>query len=575
MNIPIKAINNGIEQRPLLSLSGKKRRKIKQTTLCLVLLTSTFSISSCVTGGMPITYEPIEPEVWPTQTWQSSTPEEQGMDSEKLIEMVGYYEEQRAENDKILFDSITIVRNGYVVADFYFNPLFPKDTPHIIHSCTKSIMSALIGIAIEEGYIDGVEVPVLVILNDKGVENVDERMMALTIKDLLSMQTGIRSEDSYLYGYRRLFEMQQTDDWVEYILNLPMDLEPGIRFDYSNMSSFLLSAIITKSTGVNTLSFARQHLFDPLGIEDIQWETSPQGIGIGWARMWLKPHDMAKFGMLYLQRGKWENQQIIPAQWVVESTTAHSFPKKYRKVLDENGEKDSKKTAENFVVQRFIRPFADGYGYQWWLDKSGTYSAIGSGGQYIMVVPHENLIVVFTSKLSGLENFLPAKMLDKYILPAIVSDESVMPNEAAQSELAVISEPPDLVVEAQVVPSLPELVQEISGKTYQLDANPWRYDNFQLVFDPSKDYAEFNYTAKEGEVINMMVGLDNVHRLAETNGKTYAAVGYWSSLATFSIDYEVIGYSTQDTWILAFERDEIIVEERGVTGVHTYRGKRQ
>ena len=317
----------------------------------------------------------IEMTTGPAKAWQYATPEEQGMDSLKLLEMINFYKERHAKDESLFIDSITIVRNGAIVADIYLNPLFPKETKHIIHSCTKSIMSALIGIAIEQGYIEDVSTPVLDILNDIKVTKKDARLARLTIADLLTMQTGLNSQDSYLYQWRGLFKMQETADWTNHILNLPMDVEPGVRFDYSNMSSFLLSAIITKATGMDTLSFANAALFAPLGIEDVQWEHSPQGIYIGWARMWLKPHDMAKIGLLYLQNGRWDNQQIIPEQWVQASTTTHSFPKKYRHILDENGQVDYRTSIGNWIFTKLLRPFSEGYGYQWWLDKRGIYAA--------------------------------------------------------------------------------------------------------------------------------------------------------------------------------------------------------
>jgi CubicO group peptidase (beta-lactamase class C family) len=522
-----------------------------------------------------IYYEPSNPDYWPTQGWQISTPEEQGMDSTKLLEMLEFYEKQRLKNEKVSIDSITIVRNGYMVADIYLNPLFPKDTKHILHSCTKSIMSALIGIAIEEGYIEGVDVLVLDIFDDKNIENVDERIKILTLKNLLAMQTGLQSQDSYLYQWRGIFKMQTTNDWTEYILNLPVEAEPGTRFDYSNMASFLLSAIIKKTTGKDTLSFAQEHLFDPLEIKDVQWEKSPQGIDIGWARMWLKPHDMAKIGLLYLQKGKWENQVIIPTQWVEESLTAHSFPKKYRYVYDEEGKVDRMTSGGLWMFTNLARPFADGYGYQWWLDKSGKYSAVGFSGQFIMVVPKENLVVVFTSKLSGQDAFFPAKLLKKSILPSIASNELLPANKEAQNKLFSLSDAPSLILEPKVVPGLPEIARKISGKTYSLDANPWNYNNFMLIFDPEEDYVEFSYTAKEKDVVHYRVGLNGVHRLTETNNNTYAAVGSWTTSNTFSIDCEIIGYSTKDKWNFTFDEDEILIEEVGVTGKYNYRGKIQ
>lgn len=289
--------------------------------------------------------------------------------------------------------------------------------------------------------------------------------------------------------------------------------------------------------------------------------------------MWLKPHDMAKIGLLYLHKGRWDDRQIVPACWVDESTTAHAYPKKYRPVLDQNGERDLQKTIENWIATKLIRPFADGYGYQWWLDKDGSYSAMGVGGQYITIVPRESLVVVFTSKLSGIDSFLPAKLLEKYILPAILSEETIPPNRLAQEALAELSGPPNPRLDATAVPALPITALQISGKTYALDPNPWQNDNLRLEFDSAKDFAEFTHVTGQSEQVAYRVGLDNVPRLTETGEGTYAATGAWTAADTFTIGYELVGYSNRGKWRLTFANEEIVVEEDAVTGTYTYEGK--
>jgi len=523
----------------------------------------------------PRAYEPLRPDYWPTDGFRISTPEEQGMDSEKLLEIHDFYTNQHDKNAEYAIDSISVYRNGYLVADYYFNPLYPRDTPHIIHSATKSIMSALIGIAIEQGHIESVDVPYVEFFQHKQAAITDDRMNAITLKDLLSMETGIRSRDYALYLWEGIFAMQQTDDWVAHIMSLPVDVEPGVRYDYSNMSSFLLSAIIEEATGMDTLDFARQNLFDPLGIEDVHWEWSPQGYAIGFARMWLKPEDMAKFGQLYLQQGQWDGEQIVPADWVEESVTPHAYPKNYVEVLDANGEKDPELTTMNWRIANIVRSFSGGYGYQWWLDKDGSYSAVGVGGQYIMVVPEENVVVVVTNASSGLGVYFPRRVLDKYILPAIVADEAIAANEAAYHELVAQSGPPELVNQPHAVAELPSIAMEISGETYSLEENNWKYDNFQLIFDPSLDYAEFSYTAKENDVALFQVGLDGVYRFSETDIGPFAAYGSWTAPNTFEINYQQIGYSTPAKFILTFDGETISVEEFGVIGSYTYTGVRR
>lgn len=519
----------------------------------------------------PVAYDPIKPDYWPTDGFRPSTPEKQGMDSEKLLEIVDFYEAARAKDPGVSIDSISVFRHGYLVADLYFNPLFPKDTSHVIHSCTKSIMSALVGIAIEQGHIRSVDVPMIEFFKEKQHAITDQRMKKITLRDLLSMETGIRSRDSVMYRWEGNFAMQASDDWVAHILSLPVDEAPGIRFDYSNMSSFLLSAIIQAATGMDTLTFARENLFDPLGIGEVHWERSPQGVYIGYARMWMKPQDMAKFGLLYLQQGWWDGQQIVPAAWVKESVTPHAFPKDYVELLDENGKRDQAMTSRNWASANFFRAFADGYGYQWWLDKSGAYAAVGVAGQYIMVAPQENLVMVVTSSAAGRGVFFQKKILDQFVLPAVRSDGPLPANASAHAELQRRSGPPKLMQEPQPVPALPAAAHEISGKTYSLGKNNWNYDNFKLVFEHNQ--AEFSYTSKEEDRATFTVGLDGVYRFTETEIGCIAAFGSWTAPDTFEINSQQIGYTAPTRFVLTFTGNEIEVTEVSQTGSTSYSGK--
>ena len=524
-----------------------------------------------------IQYDVSPPKQWPTTSWPSSTPEEQGMDATELVQMVDYYLEKHRKNESIIIDSITIIRNEHIIADLYFNPLYQADTKHIINSCTKSIMGILMGIAIDRGFIEDGHVPILNFFQDRDLNKVDEQLASVTIHDLLTMRAGWHSQDSYLYRWAGLFKMQASDDWIQHILNLPFEAPPNTRFDYSNMASFLLSAIITKASGMDTLSFARKYLFTPLEITDISWDQSPQGIYMGFARMWLKPHDMAKIGLLFLQKGHWQGQQIVSPGWVEASISAHSFPQRYRYIYDEKNKKDFGASGASWIFSNLVRPFTDGYGYQWWLDEAGIFSAIGVGGQYIMVFPKERLIVVATSKLKGKDSFLPATLLKKFIIPAIKSKTPLPANESVYKQLSAYFTPPSLQEEMQPKLSIPPIAQEISGKTYALetsiDLNPWQYDNMTLQFELDADHAIFSYTQQKGEMIKFEVGLDNQYRITDGNDRAYAAIGAWTAPNTFTISYEMIGYSSKGKWILTFENDEIEVKEIGMTGEYKYRGK--
>ena len=287
------------------------------------------------------------PAYWPTQGWQTSTPEKQGVDSEKLADML-----ERIKSQNINIRSVVVICNGNVLLDACFHP-YKKDSWHIIHSCTKSITSALIGIAIDKGYIESVKTPVLEFFPERTAANLDENKKALTLEHLLSMSSGFQARDSYLYNWQGLAKMRASRDWIQYVLDLPMADAPGIKFDYSNCVSFLLSAILQESTGTNALAFAREHLFGPLGIHEVDWPSSPQGITLGWGGMRMKPLDMAKIGFLYLNKGVWEGKQVVPSSWVEASTRE----------------------------QIKAGTLSDGYGYQWWVDEDGYYMALGYSGQ--------------------------------------------------------------------------------------------------------------------------------------------------------------------------------------------------
>ena len=337
---------------------------------------------------------------WPTQGWQASAPEAQGMDSGVLAAML---EDIQRQGHNI--DNVTVIRNGYLVADAAIYP-YEQDTKHIIHSCTKSIVSALIGIAIEQGYIDGVQTPVLDFFPGRSAENIDENKKSMTLDDLLTMSSGLNCRDSYLYRWSGLNEMRASSDWVKHMLDLPMAEAPGTRFEYCNGASFLLSAILTETTGMSAHEFADKYLFGPLGITDVIWPINPQGINIGWGELRMRPQDLAKIGYLYLRGGEWDGEQIIPSSWVEESTQKH-----------------------------ISGTLEDGYGYQWWVDDSGIFMAVGYAGQFIFVVPEEELVVVFNSDLDDRDFYVPQVLLVDYIIPAVISSEPLPTDPEAEASL--------------------------------------------------------------------------------------------------------------------------------------------
>jgi len=338
---------------------------------------------------------------YPTDGWQISTPESQGLHSKLLLEMMTHIKKNGYN-----IQSVTIVRNGYIVLDAYMYP-FKDGQKHEMYSATKSVTSALIGIAIDKGYIKDVNQTITELFPDRKISNLDNLKRSISLKDLLMMASGLDCNDATANKWAGTISMKKSSDWTQYTLNLPMAQTPGEYFHYCNGVSHLLSAIIHESTGMKTIDFAKMYLFDPLGIKNIEWGESPEGTTNGFAGLRMQPKDMAKIGLLYLNNGKWGNKQIISAEWIEEST----------------------------------RPYIDGrwngedYGYQWWVNPAGFYSAVGMYGQAIYVLPGKNLIAVFTSNIVDENMYISGSLLQEYIIPASVSSESLPPNTAEMERL--------------------------------------------------------------------------------------------------------------------------------------------
>ncbi|MFW9788945.1 MAG: serine hydrolase domain-containing protein [Candidatus Thorarchaeota archaeon] len=303
--------------------------------------------------------------VWPTEEWTTSTPEEQGMSSTALADV---YDHVRTSGADIR--SLVVVRHGVIVAEEYFTPqLYDVDNTHILFSVTKSVVSCLIGIAIDHGFIDNTSQLLLDFFPDRTVANMSSWKENITLEDVLMMRSGFQWDEDNYETYNDFFAMRDSDDWAQYVLDRPMAYEPGTTFYYNSGNSHLLATIINVTTAMTPLAFADEYLFGPLGITHRAWSTDPNGINFGGSNLALTPRDMAKFGLLYINNGTWDDQQIVSAGWVYNSS--HGPPTPYTQVS---------------------------YGYQWWIDDyRDWYSARGYNGQFIFVIEEHDIVVVFSS----------------------------------------------------------------------------------------------------------------------------------------------------------------------------------
>jgi CubicO group peptidase (beta-lactamase class C family) len=457
---------------------------------------------------------------WPTEGWATSTPEAQGMDSALLAEGLEYLLEQ----DGLNIHSLTIIRNGNIVTDAYFHP-FQEGWLHDLASATKSFTSTLVGIAIDEGLIEGVEQPVLTSFPDRSAANIDADKEAMTVEDLLTMSSGFACEPVVVDP-----QVFASPDWVQSTIDLPMAAAPGIRWNYCNQNVHLLSALIGQVSGMNALEFAQARLFEPLGISEAAWPTDPQGNNRGSYELLLAPRDMAKLGYLYLHEGEWDGQQVLPADWVAAATTP---------------------------------AVASNYGYLWWLDRfRSSYYADGSGGQRIFVFPDQELVVVTTGGEGTDVYGVLAKLLGSYVLPAVRVDVP-LPDDpdgqaALRSRVQEAAAPPP--AEPKPVPRLPETAKMVSDQTYIFDANPAGLRSVSMTFDESAE-AQVRLTYVDGNQLEWVIGLDNVPRLSPgLYGLPAAARGEWESDDVFVLDFDEIGNIDKERHRVAFEEDRIIVD---------------
>ena len=280
--------------------------------------------------------------------------------------------------------SFIIAQNDTIVFEEYYNG--SDQTQNInIQSVTKSVISALMGIAVREGYIKGAEQKLSGVFPAYFPREDDALKNDMTFRHLLTMSAGLQWESD---------EPMYRGDPVEAILSQPLETEPGNSFHYNSGLPHILSILIAQESGMSTREFAEHTLFDPLEISVDRWKDI-NGVHNGCCELWLTPRDLVQIGLLYLHQGEWNGEQVIPKEWVLESTQFHI-------------ETDDQK----------------GYGYYWWLtkiDDHDIFSALGWGGQFIHVIPDLDLVIVGTKNLSELPDLDPYEyvIIENFIIPSI------------------------------------------------------------------------------------------------------------------------------------------------------------
>ena len=331
-----------------------------------------------------------------TNVLPRSTPEAEGVSSQGILDFLDAAAKSNHE-----FHSIMILRHGKVIAEGWWNP-YRRDLKHTMYSVSKSFTATAVGFAVAEKRLT-VNDKVISFFPDDLPANVSPNLAELRIKDLLSMSVGHQRDPTGPVVVEK--------NWVEAFLQMPIPHQPGTKFVYNSAATFMLSAIVQKVTGQKIMDYLKPRLFDPLGIEGIDWEVNPQGINVGGWGLRLKTEDMARFGQLFLQKGMWQGKQILPAAWVEEASTM--------KIMQDPLAPQSRKDSSDWL---------QGYGYQMWRSRHNSYRGDGAFGQYILVLPEQDAVIITTSETADLQGAL--NLIWKHLLPAFHAKK--LPSEPKQ-----------------------------------------------------------------------------------------------------------------------------------------------
>jgi len=462
-------------------------------SVCTVVVILCLAVLSCATPPVSA------PGDWPTKGWSASTPEAQGVDSGALADAL-----QTLRIAKVPIHSLLIARNGYLVLDAYFFP-YRDSEPHDVASITKSVTSMLVGIEIARHAHLDLDAPITSLLPD---ENITDPLKArITLAELLSMTSGLDcSTDPD--GRSLLEQMESSPHWAGYMLDRPVVSNPGSKFAYCAGNMHLVSAALTRATGASAFALSQKDLFAPLGITDVSWPADPDGVSHGFADLRLEPRDLAKLGYLWLHDGRWEDKQIVPADYLKAALAPHTT----------------------------VEPGID-YGLGMWLYPGHVpydFEANGRGGQRITVIPNLDAVVVVTGGGMDANVVMPliaGAFKSAHALPADPSADAKLSHVVAQMGAAPSSIPCN---------APPPFAQQLAGKIWFLPANPLGVQSLQLTFvSPEVATLQFGFANGASEV--HPIGMDGAPRLSrnQASGLDVAVSGRWAAGA-LDIDYDEV-----------------------------------
>lgn len=450
-----------------------------------------------------------------------SEPEAQGVSSTAISSFV-------AEADKLdSLHSVMLVRHGHVIAEGWWTP-YNKDSRHMLFSLSKSFTSTAVGLAIAEGKLS-LDDEVLKAFPGDGPAEPSGNLKSMRLSDLLRMSTGQQTEPP----------RGTNEPWTKTFLNHSVPFKPGTHFQYNTSATYMQSAMVQKATGQTVLEYLQPRLFAPLGIEDPTWELSPEGISTGGYGLSIRTEDIAKFGQLYLQKGKWQGKQLVPAAWVEAATALQTS----------NGSNPKS-------------DWDQGYGYQFWRCRHGAYRGDGAFGQYCIVLPEQDAVIAITSGLRDMQAVLNL-VWDK-LLPAFESS----PLPANATAAAKLKETLGTLTLAQ--PKATDRPTIALGKKYKFSDNDRKLESLTLHDEEKdKDFATLEVVV-DGAVQRIECGKGKWEAgkfgWGPLPAQPAAASGAWTSPDTYTTKFCFVETPFVVTVDLKFAGDEVKLSSQSNVG---------
>ncbi|HEY9075291.1 MAG TPA: serine hydrolase [Anaerolineaceae bacterium] len=447
-------------------------------------------------------------------------PEEVGVASGAVLKFVD--DAQRMIRE---LHSFMLVRHGKVAAEAWWKPCAPE-RPHMLFSLSKSFTSTGIGLAVAEGKLS-IDDPVLKFFPDDAPETVSDHLASLKVRHLLAMASG-HAEDTI----QRVFEAQDGR-YFKAFLSLPIEHEPGTFFCYNNGCTFMLAAIIQKVTGQQLIDYLQPRLFEPLGIEGARWDLSPAGTTMGFTGLHVKTEDIARLGMLYLNRGVWNGQRLLPEAWVAQATAKQV-------ANDQNDNPD----------------WQQGYGFQFWRCQHGAFRGDGAFGQYCLVLPEQDTVIAITSGTNNMQVVLDLVWQD--LLPALAPQTlPADPQGVARLRERLAS----LVYQPPAGLNAVAMAERVSGREYQVEANPYAID--QVIFDFGADGCKLSL--REGQkVYTVRLGngawLEGETEYFQKQPMNVVASGVWLDAATYQATMRFFETPFVHTLVCSFNGRQVVIE---------------